>query len=369
MRCASSASEADRGPPASAAAGRPLPARRFEALDGLRGIAAIAVALFHWLLSFNGYLAVDFFLVLSGFILAHRYLYGANRPSATGFTLARLGRLYPLHLYGLLSYALVYTWLAGDIPRYPDGTLFTLLQQLTLTHNIGLNPHGQTWNAPGWSISVEFWLNLAFFACIGRRTPGPLLLLISVACLVLVGNLTGHLDTTYQNYFRVANSGLLRGWASFLLGVLAYRAYLGLRGRRLPSGALALVQVLALAMAVALFFPRPLALRPLELFAPPLFALLVLAYAFQGTYPARLLGRLEGLGTISYSLYLNQLVVLMLVDSGLSAPFGYSHWALTPVYLLALLAYSALTYRYLETPGKRLFARGARYLRGAPPSA
>ncbi len=353
MACASSASEASAD---ARAASRPV--AHFDALDGLRGVAALAVALFHWLLSFNGYLAVDFFLVLSGFILAHRYLYGADRPDARGFVVARLARLYPLHLYGLASYALVYTVLAGDIPRYPDGTLATLLQQLTLTHNVGLNVHGQTWNAPGWSISVEFWLNLAFFAWIGRRTPSLALLLASLACLTLVAVLTGHLDTTFQNYFRVFNSGLLRGWASFLLGVLAYRGYRALSLRHLPPVPLGLVQALLLAAAVALFLPR--ALRLADLLAPPLFALGVTAFAFAGGGPARLLARLKGLGTISYSIYLNHLVVLMLVNSGVCEPLGLAHGPLTPLYLVVLLAYSAFTYRYLEAPGKRLFRRLAR---------
>ena len=101
-----------------------------KALDGLRGLAAIAVALFHWLLSFAGFLAVDFFLVLSGFILAHRYPYSDSPVSSGRFVLSRLARLYPMHLFGLLSYTLVYTLLLKDIPRYPDGTLFTFLRHL-----------------------------------------------------------------------------------------------------------------------------------------------------------------------------------------------------------------------------------------------
>ncbi|TRX72858.1 acyltransferase family protein [Pseudomonas mangiferae] len=350
MPCASSASEASA---LARAASRP--ARHFDALDGLRGVAALAVALFHWLLSFNGYLAVDFFLALSGFILAHRYLYGTDRPGAYGFVTARLARLYPMHLYGLLSYALVYTLLAGDIPHYPDGTLSTFLQQLTLTHNVGLNTHGQTWNAPSWSISVEFWLNLAFFAWIGRRTRSLALLLASLVCLGLVAVLTGHLDTTFQNYFQVFNSGLLRGWAAFLLGVLAYRGYRSLQARRLSPRALGLAQAVLLAAAVALFFPR--ALRLLDLLAPPLFALAVTAFAFQAAWPARLLARLKGLGTISYSIYLNHLVILMGVNSGVCEPLGLAHGPLTPLYLAGLVAYSVLTYRFIEVPGKRLLRR------------
>lgn len=340
--------------------------RHFGALDGLRGLAAIAVALFHWLLSFQGYLAVDFFLVLSGFILAHRYLYAGERPSAGAFVLARLARLYPMHFYGLVSYTLVYFLLVKDIPRYPDGTIFTLLQQLTLTHNIGLNPQGHSWNAPGWSISVEFWLNLAFFCYIGHRTRSLHLLLMSVASLVVIANLTGHLDTTYQNYFQVLNSGLLRGWAAFVLGVLAYRAYRRLCGIHIAAWCLMAAQLLSLGLVLFLLFGRQGALRILDLGAPFVFAALVLLFAFENNPLARLLAKLKWLGTISYSVYLNHLIVLMLVDTGLGG-LGLSHWALTPLYLIALILYSTLTYRWIERPGQRLTRQVARlWLRPLP---
>ncbi|MES2819190.1 MAG: acyltransferase [Pseudomonadota bacterium] len=340
--------------------------RYFGALDGLRGLAAIGVALFHWLLSFQGYLAVDFFLVLSGFILAHRYLYAGERPSGRAFVLARLARLYPMHFYGLVTYTLVYFLLVKDIPRYPDGTLFTLLQQLTLTHNVGLNIHGQTWNAPGWSISVEFWLNLAFFCYIGRRTSSLHLLLMSVAGLVVIANLTGHLDTTYQNYFQVLNSGLLRGWAAFVLGILAYRAYRVLSGVRIAAWLLMVAQLVSLGLVLFLLFGRQGTLRILDLFAPFVFAALVLLFAFESSLLARLLAKLKWLGTISYSVYLNHLIILMLVDTGLGS-LGYSHWTLTPVYLIALIAYSAATYRFIERPAQRLIQKTARtWLRPRP---
>ncbi len=66
----------------------------FKSLDGLRGLAAIAAALFHWLLSFSGYLAVDFFLVLSGFILAHRYLYTETTSAKTTLCSLLVGRVH-----------------------------------------------------------------------------------------------------------------------------------------------------------------------------------------------------------------------------------------------------------------------------------
>lgn len=342
----------------------------FQALDGLRGLAAIAVALFHWLLSFAGFLAVDFFLVLSGFILAHRYLY-SDQPTGTGrFVLSRIARLYPMHLFGLLSYAIVYTLLAGSIPRYPDGTLFTFVQQLTMTHNIGLNPHGQTWNVQSWSISVEFWLNLAFFCWIRRSTSSLGLLMMSIAGLVIIHGLTGSIDTTYQNYFQVINSGLLRGWSSFVLGVLAYRGWLWAREQDWQPWAITLGECIAVLCVLALFFGRGESMKPMQIFAPLVFAPLVTIFALEQGLLARLSTRCQWLGTISYSIYLNHLVVLMLVDTGLKG-LGMSHAALTPIYLSGLLLYSMATYRWIEVPGRKWLlglgsaTRGIRYAKGA----
>lgn len=324
----------------------------FHALEGLRGLAAIAVALFHWLLSFAGFLAVDFFLALSGFILAHRYLYGAQETSTGGFVLTRIARLYPMHLFGLFSYALVYTWLAGIYPRYPDGTLFTFLQQLTLTQNIGLNQLGLTWNLPSWSVSVEFWLNLAFFCFISRRSKSLALLLSSLVGLAIIHSQTGHLNTSFQNYFQVINSGLLRGWSSFALGLLAYRAYRQARHIAWPAWLLSGAEVLISLIVLGLFFGRGDTLHHLDILSPFVFAAMVLIFALEGGVLSRAVARLNGLGRMSYSIYLNQLVVLMLVDTGL-AHLGYSHGQLVPVYLGVLLAYSALTYRWIEVPAKR----------------
>lgn len=337
----------------------------FDALDGLRGLAALGVALFHWLLSFAGYLAVDFFLVLSGFILAHRYLHGSDGTGSGRFILARLARLYPMHLFGLLSYVLVLAWITGQLPRYPDGTLFTLAQQLTLTHNIGLNQHSLTWNIPSWSISVEFWLNLLFFCCISRQTKSLTLLLMSVASLVVIHSQTGHLDTTYQNYFQVLNSGLLRGWASFVLGVLAYRAYRQVSLLELNRGLLSAAEMLAILATLFLVFGLRPSSRPLELFAPFVFSAVVLLFSLQQGLLSFLAARLKWLGTISYSIYLNHLVVLMLVDTYLGSSLGLEHKPLTPVYLTALLLYSRLTYSCIELPGKQLLLRIGTFFRSS----
>ena len=135
---------------------------KFEALDTLRGLAALAVALFHFSGGWGGYLAVDFFLVLSGFVLSHSYLYKDADIDKVKFISHRIARLYPLHLFTLIAFIAAYYFINKSFPTYPDGTIFALVQNLTLTQNIGFNPSGISFNYPSWSISVEFWVNILF---------------------------------------------------------------------------------------------------------------------------------------------------------------------------------------------------------------
>ena len=110
--------------PARTGAPQASASRHYETLDALRGVAALAVLLLHtrnyllWPdLARSAYLAVDFFFVLSGFVVAHAYdaKLGRSLP-VTRFLKLRLIRLHPLHLAGILvgAAAVVPAALAGD---------------------------------------------------------------------------------------------------------------------------------------------------------------------------------------------------------------------------------------------------------------
>jgi peptidoglycan/LPS O-acetylase OafA/YrhL len=107
--------------------------RAFPAMDGIRGIAAILVALFHFRATFlhydnnvigDGYLAVDLFFVLSGFVLAHAYEHRFARGMTTfEFMRARVIRLYPLYFVGL---AIASMAMFAGISRSPENQQSTL---------------------------------------------------------------------------------------------------------------------------------------------------------------------------------------------------------------------------------------------------
>jgi peptidoglycan/LPS O-acetylase OafA/YrhL len=144
-------------------------------LTALRFAAAMWVVAYHYWPALNGaarpavlakgYLGVELFFVLSGFILSHVYLtsFGEKRFSWRGFLWARLARIYPLHLATLAGIGLL---VAGAALLGVQGGSQALVwsslpAQLSLTQAWGLGLGGG-WNHPSWSISAEWFAYLSF---------------------------------------------------------------------------------------------------------------------------------------------------------------------------------------------------------------
>ncbi len=341
--------------------------QRFLALDALRGLAALWVLYFH-VYGGMAYLAVDFFLVLSGFILSHRYLYSDKPSTPLAFINHRIARLYPLHLYTLLMFTLVHWLMYWTMPDFPDGTLFTFIQNLTMTHNIGLNPHGLTWNYPSWSVSVEFWVNIAFIFLITRQTRSGILFLLGTLGILVLFIQHGQLNTQADNYFGFLNSGLLRGMASFLLGILSYRVYRFYRGDWRVGRYAGWLETLCLLVLVGFLWSRTSASMGMDVFVPYFALLMVALFAFEQGWLSRALRKLSWLGEISYSVYLNHLVVLMLVRHfSLTYHWNWEKPLILGMTLSVTVVYSHFTYRYLEIPLGKVMRRGLEWLTSKPP--
>lgn len=318
---------------------------RFSALDSLRGIAAIGVAIFHFHGGWGGYLAVDFFLVLSGFILSHSYLYKNTETRAIDFIGNRLARLYPLHVYTLSVFIAVYLFIDEKNPSYADCTFSMIIQQLTLTQNIGFNTAGIGWNYPNWSISVEFWINILFILFISKNTKNSSLLVTAVIGLTVIYSNTGHLDTHSYNYYTLFNSGIVRGLSSFFIGILSYRLYLNYRDDIRVKRYIDYIETASVIGLIIVVFWRSGKYSSGDILAPFVFMVVVAVFAIEIGRLSKQLFKFRYLGTISYSVYLNQISVLMLVRyiSGQSGTLS-----VLLIYLLILLIYSHFTYKYIE---------------------
>lgn len=211
----------------------------FAILDGLRGIAALAIVIFHfmeWVFAdfsknfiAHGFLAVDFFFCLSGFVIGYAYDDRIRKMGRGAFFRARLIRLQPLvvlgSVLGLLGFLLdpfaapfAYGW--GKIILLFAGSLFLI--PLPLMEERFFNNFA--FNAPAWSLFWEYVAN-AFYAFVlykvGRRSLAVLTLLAAAGiCLVSyrAGNLLG--GWSKDNFL----DGGARVAYSFLAGLFVYRS-------------------------------------------------------------------------------------------------------------------------------------------------
>jgi peptidoglycan/LPS O-acetylase OafA/YrhL len=236
-------------------------ARRFIALDGLRGVAAIAVLLFYrrWWSSgaFEyGYLAVDFFFVLSGFVIAHAYgeRLASGRLGLREFSVLRAIRLGPLVVLGAALGTLVTvldTLQQGWVGRAVQAVAGFPLAAVLLPVPWAAVPFGL--NEPSWSLFFEVIGNLAFALVVGWLTPRRLGWTIAVfaAGIVLILVATGTITWGYSwSGFAL---GLPRMLGTFFLGIGVHHLWSrGLLPRiGLPFWALCLILI-----AVLCFVPQ-----------------------------------------------------------------------------------------------------------------
>lgn len=323
----------------------------FRAVDALRGPAALCIAVFHFYSQWAGYLAVEFFFVLSGFLLASSVRSRAEELPVGRFLARRIARLYPMHLFSLATFGLSVWILTGGPPSYPDGTMATLIQQVTLTHGIGLNQHGLTWNYPNWAISVEFWMGLLVYLLLIKRVRPVITFPVSLACYCLIAWHNGSLATNYHNYAGVVNSGLLRGLGSLLLGALAYGVYDALRHNQWGTARWTLLEVVCIVAAVFVILCRSQVTSYLDFFAPFVFAAGTVVFACEGGLVSEVLCRVSGFGAISYSIYLNQATILLYLRP-VSELLDLPIIAGLVLYLALLVLYSFATYRWIELPAR-----------------
>jgi peptidoglycan/LPS O-acetylase OafA/YrhL len=217
--------------------------QRFLVLDAWRGIGAIAVIVFHFsficsshismaLVNSNAALFVDFFFVLSGFVISAVYLdrLKAGYP-IKDYILLRLGRVYPVHFLVLMMF------LALELAKYfidyghPPFTseyksFHSLIANIFLVQGLGFYDI-MTWNAPSWSISTEFYTYIAFAVCVvlfRNRIIWVALAAMLICTAFFVYLHIENIEDTYQHFF-------IRCIFSFSAGVLCYRFSLRLTDR------------------------------------------------------------------------------------------------------------------------------------------
>ena len=375
---------------------------RFEVLDSWRGVCALLVAVFHFPAASalsqspfisSSYLFVDFFFVLSGFVIMNSYGTRLSSPDqAKRFAIVRFGRLYPLHVFVLGAYV-AFELLRLALPqlRGSGGEPFTgaydlgsLIVNLFLLQGIGLED-GLTWNGPSWSISAEFFTYLVF-AAVMLSAAGRSWVAFAAAAVILplliLGSGAPNMDVSYDLGFARClygfSLGVLMVW--FLQGTIDRdRSTMEMENSRLIWTIAEVAMVVAIVLFVAGAGDEQASIA-----APFVFALSIYLFAHEGGAVSRLLkGRaFLWLGTLSYSIYMVHMFVqgrlynlVALVDRkfgfgwigpihhhGENVPgFGPDSQlfalSVTAVMLALTICAAYFTWRFVEMPALKWFRR------------
>ncbi|WP_454742058.1 acyltransferase family protein [Cupriavidus necator] len=363
---------------------------RFESLQMLRGIAAVWVVAFHMQCNLDphaaalpfsgsdlmrkGYLGVDLFFVISGFVIAWTALYkpGPHDPP-TQFLLKRLIRVAPPYWVATLVFAVL-----CDPTSIGLGPIIRSLLFLPGAPDTAPN-YGNPVLLIGWSLNYEIYFYIAFAAILyfGRNLAFQVSY-FTVTLILLPAILAGGVSTNPEHLYKgISNKYVLLATnpiiLEFIFGMMLARLY-----RSLPGSLGRLYVWLTLLASIAIFATALILDEP---HMSIVFRGLPCAILVAGLLVAERYGllpvspQLSYLGEISYSIYLTHLFVLLLVKAIYETSPG-QHYAQIAQYLITVAAVFALArifYKYVESPilqfGKRLGNRRRGHSKPAAESA
>ncbi len=371
---------------------RPL---RLEALDSLRGIFAVMIVLLHssadWhllnsALVRNSFIGVEFFFVLSGFVIAKSY---GHRLQTTShfihFMIARIGRLWPLHVFMLTMFLLYYGVMYavrgagpfGIASPYTTEWVWEWMGRDALFLNAFANKGYFFANFPAWSINAEFWAYVLFGLIVFAFSSAPKIknLALTIVALTALFVILGWVSPGFGMAW---GASLFRAIFYFACGVLSFHvwksdAMLRMLGTT-ASEAMLLVIWIGLLLVIRDIVMGPIAVAVIA-------SLLVISFAHnRGTISRFLLKRpFVRLGELSYSIYLTHVFVMSVVTISFreaSKILGVSidcqrivegttstvlcfgpPWVMdifVMAQVLLVINVSRITYVFIEAPGRRL---------------
>lgn len=380
----------------------------FNNLTPLRGIAALLTVIFHvgitvgplvnifrlavtpgplvehTMLLNKMYLMVDFFFILSGFIMSH--VYGKPfRDDVTGanfkkFTVARFARVYPLHLAMLLYLVMLFSVSAElHVPIMPpmqvDNNVYSFFTNLFLLQSMNFHDWF-TWVHASWSISTEWWVYMLFpflvkpFFRLNPAGRWAVALLCFIGYLVIMFFLAPVVTTPAIIPLKVSPAdysinisyqfGFFRCLFGFVLGMVAYQLYLaGWNRTVLGNGYVMIVATLCLFISMHFGLPDIVTVC----FFP--FILLSGAYGSTGIDKVFSTSPMQRIGDWSFSIYLVHQPLLFTVGNvctyfGLKLNLANASqgqlmltgWIICILFLALLLPLSYLTYEFIERPAR-----------------
>lgn len=340
--------------------------KRYHFLDGMRGLAALFVALHHFALTWGEHrtafgtapLAVDFFFCLSGFVLAHAYQERLRSGmSFAHFMLRRVVRLYPMYLIGAaLGLAGLVGLFIRELTDFSAGSIVraTVLHVLYVPY---LNQYTE-WlfdaavadtlfplNNPAWSLFFELTVASTLYSWAGKHPHAPAFIVaISAVALVMAAFLYG--PAPGWGWWNILG-GLPRVTYAFFMGVLLFQ-----HRHRLARLGIAHPALLIVALAILCGLPRLPGFREFWLIGA-LAGVPVLVAASAGVSladdGARRLA--EYAGRVSYPLYCVHYPILMLLAAAQWRPGSFA--AGLPLFAATSLSAAHLLMVGIDEPTRR----------------
>jgi peptidoglycan/LPS O-acetylase OafA/YrhL len=384
----------------------PLRTERVSYLSNLtpvRGIAALLTVIFHINIVFWGdmvpasgsplmshmYLMVDFFFILSGFIMCHvygnRFTKNVRTAEFKKFTIARFSRVYPLHLVTLVFMIFVlFIFAKLGVPEnallQADDNPYSVFTNLFLLQAMNFNKWF-TWVHASWSISTEWWAYMIFpflvapFFRLNSRGRA-IICILCVAGYVCSSWFLAPLVTTPVEFHwspvkptdwslnLAYQYGFARCICGFILGMMTHHAFRDSWGKKILGNGWAMVLFTAAAF-VSMHFSLPDFV--IVSFFP--FIILAGAYGSDGINKIFATKPLQRLGDWSFSIYLIHQPFLILItfawaklspvqpnnlnqweSHGLGMPLT---WLICFILIIPILFISYLSYRFIENPSRK----------------
>lgn len=292
--------------------------QKFRNIESLRGIAAISVVFYHFNIGshfnnvffHNAWLMVDFFFVLSGFVIALNYRDRLTSiPQLVNFQKKRFLRLYPLHFIMLIAFLGIeiakYIFevkfgINANIPAFTSNDLTAFIANLMLVQNWAITH--LTFNYPSWSISAEFFTYGIFGAIVllaGKSEKK--LYLFTILVVLISGLMLSEKGMSEDNV-----SGPLRCLYSFFIGVVTFKIFSETKQQKKSGSSIPSLLLIFVCIYSVIAFGNERS--GVTILIPFVFALTILSLVL--TSEQALINRaldqtiLVYLGTVSYGIYM-----------------------------------------------------------------
>jgi peptidoglycan/LPS O-acetylase OafA/YrhL len=314
---------------------------------------------------------VSFFFVLSGFILFYSYPVLESKRQVADFLFARFARIWPVHIFS----ALIFVAIVKGCWWFPIGAKFpwiTLSNVCLIQSWIPDVSSYFSFNAPSWSVSVEWFFYLMFPLLISNWSKTWLIKLggsaVAVIMLVFICNylrLHSHIPIG-SLYHAVLYTNPVCRLFEFVLGMSTAHVFMTMRKMHISRTTATLLEILCLSgvllnltLAPSLFSPLVKSVKPFfhwfqHTSGAPFFACFIGVIALErGAISRALLKRpLMFLGEASYSMYLlHWLILKFFMDYYIVT--GWRTWRVYLLYSFCLITLSIASYLFLESPSRK----------------